>query len=241
MRLKEQHENKWLYAAMFFSKILKIPLVGNIEYQIYLCKLEIAEADRLKAKFENIEKIAILVEDSDFYNHNGINWKGITRSAWQYIKRGRKSGGSSISQQCARTNFLTSLTPVWRRKIVEIFLAKWLENALSKEQIIKIYLTTARFDNNIYGFHRACQHFFKSDSKDLSIEQGFILVERLGNIRSYFLAPRVKEIMIRLQKEGILNPIHISNVLKTYADLCESNLIKTQSNFSPKKIISLLS
>ncbi|MCA1777592.1 MAG: transglycosylase domain-containing protein [Loktanella sp.] len=225
--LNEQNENLYLWFARLISQFTRIPLVKNVEYNLYRCKLEIAEAARLGAQTDLIRPFALSIEDKEFYRHSGINWRGLIRALWQLISRQRRSGGSSITQQCARTNFLGKLSPPWRRKLVEFALARWLESVLSKEEMIRIYLTTARFDLGVYGFHRAFKHYFpKEKTMDRAIS--FILVERLGNVRSLFLGGRIEQLMRRLLDEGLIDRNDIKRVradtsgaaLRLTPDLC---------------------
>lgn len=234
--LREQYENTWLWLARLASWLLRIPLVGNVEYHMYRCKLEISEAARIRADVKGITPLAIAIEDKSFLNHRGLSWRGIGRAVLQYAKRNRVSGGSTITQQCARTNFLLTLHPAWKRKVVEIILAKWLESVLTKEEILRIYLTTARFDFRVYGFHRANYHFFNTNSENLSKANAFILIERLGNMHKRFLGDRVKELLGRLVKEGVLDNATVLEILGNYKTLLVQGRLETVSGASLDEI-----
>ena len=234
--LMEQNENLYLWAARLVSFIVRMPLVRNGEYNLYRCKLEVAEAARLGAQTEFIIPFALSIEDKAFYRHRGINWRGVFRAIWQLISRGRRSGGSSITQQCARTNFLSNLSPAWRRKVVEFALARWLESVLTKDEIISIYLTTARFDNGVYGFHRALRHYFPNE-KQLERSISFILIERLGNVRSQFLGERIQQLLQRLVEEGLIDNRDVKRVAMLYQELLEEGKITNSGVLSPAKIV----
>lgn len=237
LSLREQNENLYLWRARLASFFSCIPLVSNIEYKLYRCKLEISEAARLGAQTEIIIPFALAIEDKTFYRHGGINWRGVFRALWQYARRGRKSGGSSITQQCARTNFLERLTPAWSRKIVEIALARWLESTLSKDEIIRIYLTTARFDRGVYGFHRALRHYFPTEQK-LDSASSFILIERLGNIHSLFLGERIQQLMRRMVVEGLLERDDIARVGMLYQRLIDEKKIINKGTLTPSEVVA---
>jgi penicillin-binding protein 1A len=235
--LNEQNENLYLWFARLISLITRIPLVPNVEYNLYRCKLEIAEAARLGAQTDLIRKFALFIEDKEFYRHKGINWRGVIRAFWQLISRRRRSGGSSITQQCARTNFLDKLSPPWRRKLVEFALARWLESVMSKEEIIRIYLTTARFDFEIYGFHRAFHHYFPKE-KTIDNAVSFVLIERLGNIRSLFLGGRVEQLLQRLLDDGLIDRDDVKRVGALYQELIDTQKIKNIRESSPNEIVT---
>jgi penicillin-binding protein 1A len=235
LSLREQNENYLLWVARFSSNIFRIPLVSNVEYNMYRCKLEIAEASRISVEFAIILDFAISIEDKLFFQHGGVSWRGILRAFWQYARRGKKSGASTITQQCARTNFVSKLTPAWRRKIVEIFLARWLESVLNKNEIVRIYLTTARFDRGIYGFHRALNHYFP-DISDLDKATSFILIERLGNIHSLFLGERIRQLLQRLKDERLLDDSDIIRVSELYEQLIQKGTVENRGQQSPSEI-----
>lgn len=237
LSLNEKNENLYLWLVRFTSFVTRIPLVPNIEYSLYRANLEIAEAARVGARTEVILPFALSIEDKEFYRHRGINWRGIFRAISQYIWRKKLSGGSSITQQCARTNFLSKLRPAWRRKIVEFILARWLESVSNKEQIIRIYLTTARFDKGIYGFHRALRHYFPGE-KELDKALSFILIERLGNIRSSFLGARVEALLRRLVEEGLLTGDEVKRVGALYDQLIDEKKIVCSGRKTPSEILA---
>jgi penicillin-binding protein 1A len=234
--LNEQNENLRLWFARFVAFIFRIPLVSNMEYALYRCKLEVAEAARIGACIDRFVPFAISIEDKEFHRHRGINWKGVLRALWQLVSRRRKSGGSSITQQCVRTNFIARLSPPWRRKLVEFALALWLESVLSKSDIIRIYLTSARFDREIYGFHRALRHYFP-DEPQVDGAIAFVLIERLGNVRARFLAGRIEQILRRLFAEGLMDSEDVVRVGVLYQDLIFRGKITNEQSSSPDEMV----
>ena len=83
----------------------------------------------------------ISVEDQNFYKHNGVDYKGVLRAAVSFVTKGGEitQGGSTITQQLARTVFLNREVS-WQRKVKEMFVAVELEKKYSKEQILEFYL-----------------------------------------------------------------------------------------------------
>ena len=234
--LREQHENRRLWLARFLAWVFKMPLVSNLEYKIYKCHLDVSEANRIHANIELIKPIAIAIEDKSFYHHSGVNIRGIARAIRDRLRYGKKTGGSSITQQFVRSNFLLSLKPFWKRKIVEIFLARWIESVFSKELIIRTYLTTVRFDREVFGFHLAYRHFFNKAPKHMTKAEAFILVERLGNIRGLFMGNRVEKLLKRLLAEEVLDLDDIKSIIQNYKKLISKEIITQDGSITPKKI-----
>ncbi|MBL0222591.1 MAG: penicillin-binding protein 1A [Xanthomonadales bacterium] len=107
-------------------------------------------------------KYAVLsAEDADFYSHSGIDVTGILRAVWLVATTGSKhvAGGSTITQQVARQFFL-SPEVTYTRKLSEIFLAFRIENALSKDEILELYLNKSFFGNRAYGIAAAAEFYY---------------------------------------------------------------------------------
>ena len=93
----------------------------------------------------------VSIEDKKFYQHSGIDIKAIVRAAKAAIENGEVTqGGSTITQQLARTVFLTQ-DKTWQRKVEEIFIATELEKKYSKTEILEFYLNNIYFGNGYYG------------------------------------------------------------------------------------------
>jgi penicillin-binding protein 1A len=107
-------------------------------------------------------KFAVLsAEDADFYHHSGIDISGILRAVWLVATTGSKhvAGGSTITQQVARQFFL-SPEVTYTRKLSEIFLAFRIESALSKDEILELYLNKSFFGNRAYGIAAAAEFYY---------------------------------------------------------------------------------
>ena len=107
-------------------------------------------------------KYAVLsAEDADFYSHSGIDIGGILRAVWLVATTGSKhvAGGSTITQQVARQFFLSSEV-TYTRKLSEIFLAFRIESALSKDEILELYLNKSFFGNRAYGIAAAAEFYY---------------------------------------------------------------------------------
>ena len=118
-----------------------------------------------------VKQAIISTEDKRFYKHNGIDYRGIMRAAVAMIQEGEVTqGGSTITQQLARTVFLSN-ERTWERKIEEMYIAVELEKKYSKEEILEFYLNNVYFANGYYGIEAAAQGYFGTDVSHLSLSQ----------------------------------------------------------------------
>ncbi len=123
----------------------------------------------------DIKNATVAIEDSQFYQHNGISPKAILRSLWVDITKGSLSqGGSTITQQIIKNTLLTSDKTI-TRKLKEWILSIKIEQVLSKEDILGIYLNEVPYGGNIYGVEEASKTFFGKDSKDLTLAEAAYL------------------------------------------------------------------
>lgn len=113
----------------------------------------------------------IAAEDNRFFEHNGIDIKGLARAASQLITSGRiKSGGSTITMQVAK-NFFLSREKTFIRKFNEIFLALKIEQSLSKNEILELYFNKIYLGNRAYGIHAAAQVYYGKPIQKLNLAQ----------------------------------------------------------------------
>ncbi len=125
----------------------------------------------------------LATEDRDFYNHDGVSWKGIGRAIWQTLK-GHTQGGSTLTMQLARNLFLTK-DQTFERKLKEMDLARELEKKFSKDQILLLYLNTVYFGRGAYGICAAAQEYFGKTPDKLSINESAMIVGLLKAPSSY--------------------------------------------------------
>ena len=110
-------------------------------------------------------------EDARFRVHPGVDYQGITRAVWTLMTTGEKSvGGSTITQQLARNFFLT-LEKTYTRKIKEIFLALKIEDKLSKDEILELYLNKILLGHRAYGVGAAADVYYGKPVNELSLAQ----------------------------------------------------------------------
>ena len=117
----------------------------------------------------------VSIEDRRFYSHLGIDPKGIARAAWVNLRAGGvREGGSTITQQLAKTAFLTADQNMVR-KLREVLIAGWLEAWLTKDEILGRYMSSIYFGDGVYGLRAASRHYFGREPERLSIAQAAML------------------------------------------------------------------
>jgi penicillin-binding protein 1A len=153
----------------------------------------------------------VVAEDSDFYQHPGIDLLGIARAMWVNLRAGRvRQGGSTITQQVAKTFFLTPERTLGR-KLEELVLARRLERELTKDEILGLYVNQIYFGHGRYGIEEAAQFFFARSARELSAEQAATLAAvipapvALSPLRRPDRARRRRDaILHRMEREGVL-------------------------------------
>lgn len=117
----------------------------------------------------------VAIEDRRFYRHWGIDPRGMARAFVADMRGGGvRQGGSTITQQLAKTNFLSG-DRTFKRKAQEIIIAFWLEAWLSKQQILSRYLSSVYFGDGVYGLRAAAHHYFHREPDKLSLGQSAML------------------------------------------------------------------
>lgn len=135
------------------------------------------QIDKVPAR---VKQAFVAAEDSKFYEHNGIDPTGIARAVWQIVSRkeGRVAGGSTITQQVARQWFLSSEYS-YTRKLVEMMLAMRIENMLTKDEILELYLNKSFFGNRSYGVAAAAEYYYGKTLDQLTLAETATLVSAL--------------------------------------------------------------
>lgn len=117
----------------------------------------------------------VSIEDRRFYDHWGVDPRGILRAMWTNVSAGQlRQGGSTITQQLAKNAFLDSSRTAGR-KFQEVLIAFWLEAWLSKDEILSRYLSNVYFGDNVYGLTAAARHYFSTTPERLTVAQAAML------------------------------------------------------------------
>ena len=127
---------------------------------------------------DNLKKAILATEDPRFFSHGGIDLRGILRAVKENLRltkrTGRLQGGSTITQQLARSLFLRPEQTV-RRKLKEAFLSIQIEKKYSKEKILEMYCNQFYLGHGVYGVETASQQFFGKSVSDLNLEEAALI------------------------------------------------------------------
>ncbi len=173
----------WLVAPGLPS----VQALRDVEYQV---PLSVHSADgKLIAQFgetrrtpvrtedvpEPVKQAFLALEDARFYDHPGVDWRGVTRAVWLVATTdGRVAGGSTITQQVAKMFFL-SPEYSYVRKFREMLLALKMERELSKDEILGLYLNKSFFGNRAYGIVAAAEFYYGKTLDELTLAEAAML------------------------------------------------------------------
>src|SRR6266540_723279 len=117
----------------------------------------------------------VAIEDRRFYEHPGVDVRGIVRAVWADVRHKRVvEGGSTITQQFVKNVYVKNQRTI-ARKLREAALAWQLEQRWKKDRILTAYLNTIYFGNGAYGIQRAAQTYFNSTAERLDLAQAALL------------------------------------------------------------------
>ncbi len=160
---------------------------------------------------QRVRQAFLAAEDAHFYQHHGIDVKGVGRAVWLLIQtRGRErvAGGSTITQQVAKQFFLSSEYS-FSRKFEEMLLAMKMERELSKDEIFELYLNKSFFGNRAYGIAAAAEYYYGKPLDQLTVDEAATLAgipkfptsgnpitnpERARQRRDNYILPRMAEL-----------------------------------------------
>lgn len=124
---------------------------------------------------EPLIQAVLSTEDRRFFEHIGIDLRGIARAAWANIQAGGVvQGGSTITQQAAKNLFLTPERS-FKRKAQDALLALWLERRFTKEEILAIYLNRVYLGAGTYGVDAAARRYFNKSARDLTLPEAAMI------------------------------------------------------------------
>jgi len=158
-----------------------------------------------------LKKAVRISEDASFYEHKGIDYEELKESIKKNIEEGTLvRGGSTITQQLAKNLFL-SPEKSFLRKIQEYFIAKRLEDKLSKDRIFNLYLNVIELGPGIFGVEAASQHFFNKSVQNLNLEE----IIRLAAIipRPLVVNPKKDSKWLKWKVEWIFQKMKLYNYI----------------------------
>lgn len=172
--------------GLYFIVVPKLPSVESlkdVQFQVPLriftrdeqLIAEFGEKKRSPLKIDDAPQrlidAVLAAEDYRFYEHPGVDYKGLLRAVFYLLKTGEKAqGGSTITMQVAR-NFFLSRKKTYLRKLNEILLALKIEGELSKNEILELYINKIYLGNRSYGFAAASKVYYGTDVRNLTAAQ----------------------------------------------------------------------
>lgn len=222
--LHDVHERSLSTIASTVAAVLRLTLVGSMEYVIYRSKLAAVELRRLGYALDESLDLLLFIEDRGFHEHRGVSIRGLARALRDRIKRRRISGGSTITQQLSRTLFIVDYRKTYRRKLVETLLALWLERVFAKQDILHMYVASVRYAASVMGFAAASKHFFNAPTLKPSRAQAFFLFERISNIRNRILVRRIDHLVTQSIAADRLSSADAAELAGIYAEKAAAQL-----------------
>src|SRR5204863_6377802 len=141
---------------------------GKIFGQIYVENRETIPYDQLPRDLVNA---VVAMEDNKFYQHSGYDLFGIVRAALKNFVAGHvQQGASTITQQLARNSFALK-ERTYRRKLLEVFLARRIEEHFGKQKIMELYLNRIYFGGGLYGAEAAARGYFGKSAREMSLAE----------------------------------------------------------------------
>jgi len=179
-----------------------------------------AEEHRVVIPYGDIPKAfvnaLIATEDSDFWGHSGVSARGLMRSGWNFVSSfgRRREGASTLTMQLIRT-VTAKRQKRLDRKLKEIILARKLEKAYSKKQILEMYANEVYFGGGRYGIEAAAEFYFGKSAPQLNVEECALLAGLVQNPNWYnpynpdpkaraAAKSRRNHVLVRMVKEGYL-------------------------------------
>lgn len=178
-------------------------------------------------------------EDSDFFDHSGVDWTAMARALWLNLKGGA-FGGSTITMQLVRLTANPSRT--WRGKLRQMVLASRLERAVSKREILEQYLNRVYYGNSAWGAEQAAKVYFDKHADELSVGEAALLavIPRGPTLYNPFRDPR--RVMTRrahilglMQKHG-----YLAAADRALAERLPLDLDKTRPHFRAPHFVELV-
>lgn len=239
-----------LLGVLYFSLIPSLPDVSELKRVEWQMPMSVYSADgKFIAEFgdsrrypveiskvpEQTKQAVIAVEDAHFYQHIGLDWRGIARAVWLTATTNdeRVPGGSTITQQVAR-NFYLNNEYSYLRKFKEMLLALKMEEELTKDEILGLYLNKIFFGNRAYGIAAAAEFYYGKKLDQLTLAESATLAgipkfpstgnplsnpERSMIRRDYILQRMVEEGFI--SREQMINAQSEPNTAKPHAQAVE--------------------
>src|SRR5881392_846870 len=226
------------WAATFeMKKVGEMPernTVLDVDGKIYS---RLAGANRLKVSLSEVSPFFIATvlarEDTRFYEHKGIDWRGVLRALTRDIlSRSAKEGASSLTMQLAR-NSLPLGGRTFSRKLLEAMVALRIEREFTKQQILELYINLIYFGTGCYGVETASQAYFGKDASKLNLSEAALLA---GLIRSpNRFSPLKNPEGAAIQRDAVLDRmVDLKKITRVQAEEAKNAKIVTHPKRMPQ-------
>lgn len=194
---------------------------GNIIFQYFKEDRVIVDLENVS---ENVVNALIATEDSRFYEHGGVDTRGILRAVVNNLTSDSKEGASTLTQQLVENLRVNAAqgdveeigkarTSTIYEKIEETRIATELESTMSKDEILENYLNIVYFGNRSYGIEAAAQRYFSKTSKDLSINEAALLIGLVKGPNDYDPVTNPEKALDR--RNTVLSRMHAEDYIST--------------------------
>jgi penicillin-binding protein 1A len=175
---------------------------------------------------EHVQKAFVAAEDQRFYQHRGVDERGLIRAFIANLAGSRRpQGGSTITQQVVK-NLLVGEDLTYERKIREMIVANRLEQTMTKEEILELYLNFVFLGRGAWGIEMAAQSYFGKPASELTLEEGALLAGLTKGPNYYSpdrypgrAQERLAYVLGRLQEDGVIGPEHAGRRLPALPEL----------------------
>ncbi|KAB2910282.1 MAG: penicillin-binding protein 1A [Dechloromonas sp.] len=157
-----------------------------------------------------LQEALLAIEDSRFREHSGVDFRGVLRAVAAGLTGGMRQGASTITMQVARTFFLSQERTL-KRKLTEVVLAYRIESALSKDQILELYMNQIYLGQRSYGFASAARTYFRKRLPELTLAEAAMLAGLPQNPAKH--NPAVNPVRAKARQELVLKRmLHLGKI-----------------------------
>jgi penicillin-binding protein 1A len=211
---------------------------GTVLAELFVERRTVVRIDDIP---KTMKLAALAAEDADFYQHEGLDYLGMLRALIVNLRSGRMvQGGSTITQQVVK-NVLLSPERTFERKAREVLLARRIEQELSKDEILELYLNHIYFGHGRYGIEEASRYYFGKGIAEVNLAEAATLAGLVKgpNIYSPRVAPdkarRRRDIVLgQIEMKGLASPRLVADARATAIELAPA--VETMSELAPEAI-----
>lgn len=182
---------------------------------------------------ERMTQAIVASEDENFFQHGGVDFKGLARAVYELASTGqKKSGGSTITMQVARNFFLTKKKS-YLRKVNEIVLAYKIEHQISKQEILALYLNKIFLGYRSYGVAAAAQTYYAKPINELSLDE-YAMIAGLPKAPSLY-NPIINPERAKLRRNYVLRRMYENHTI-TQQEMLEAQAVPVHAKLTGARI-----